>query len=156
VIAERLEAKSYLHSGLVITLTDETASPAATQTFEHAAGIAEYLPKVVAERGKAGVPPGGTVFYLQKEPGAGGGGLELALQWTEATDELVKSYVNSVPTPSGGTHDQGLKSGVVKAWRNYVATHKLDPKGVSVAAEDIREGMVAILSLYHRDPQFQG
>jgi DNA gyrase/topoisomerase IV subunit B len=156
VIAERLEAKSYLHSGLVITLTDETASPPATQTFEHAAGIAEYLPKVVAERGKAVVPPGGAVFYLQKEPGQDGVGLELALQWTEATDELVKSYVNSVPTPSGGTHDAGLKSGVVKAWRNYVSTHKLDPKGVTVSAEDIREGMVAILSLYHRDPQFQG
>jgi DNA gyrase subunit B/topoisomerase-4 subunit B len=156
VIAERLEAKSYLHSGLVITLRDETASPPAEHTFEHAAGIAEYLPKVIAERGKAVVPPGAAVFYLQKEPGTDGVGLELALQWTEATDELVKSYVNSVPTPSGGTHDQGLKSGVVKAWRNYVSTHKLDPKGVSVTAEDIREGMVAVLSLYHRDPQFQG
>jgi len=157
VIAERLEAKSYLHRGLVIVLKDETQKPAAEQTFHHEQGIAEYLPKVIAERGKAVVPPGGAVFYLQKEPsGADGLGLELALQWTESTDELVKSYVNSVPTPIGGTHDQGLKAGIVKAVRNYVATHKLDPKGVNVLAEDIREGMVAILSLYHRDPQFQG
>jgi len=157
VIAERLEAKSYLHRGLVIVLKDETQKPAVEQTFHHEQGIAEYLPKVIAERGKAVVPPGGAVFYLQKEPsGADGLGLELALQWTESTDELVKSYVNSVPTPIGGTHDQGLKAGIVKAVRNYVATHKLDPKGVNVLAEDIREGMVAILSLYHRDPQFQG
>jgi DNA gyrase subunit B len=157
VIAERLEAKSYLHRGLVIVFKDETQKPAVEQTFQHEQGIAEYLPKVVGERGKAIVPPGGAVFYLQKEPsGADGLGLELALQWTESTDELVKSYVNSVPTPMGGTHDQGLKGGVVKAVRNYMSTHKLDPKGVNVLAEDIREGMVAILSLYHRDPQFQG
>ena len=156
VIAERLEAKSYLHSGLVITFKDQTQSPAVEKTFEHAAGIAEYLPKVISERGKSVVPPGGAVFYLEKEAGGDGLGLELALQWTESTDELVKSYVNSVPTPSGGTHDQGLKAGVVKAVRNYMATHKLEPKGVSVTAEDIREGMIAILSVYHRDPQFQG
>ncbi|MCA9135056.1 MAG: DNA topoisomerase IV subunit B, partial [Planctomycetales bacterium] len=102
---------------------------------------------------KAVVPPGAQVFFLAKE---GEVGVELALQWTEATDELVKSYVNSVPTPMGGTHDQALKAGVVKAMRNYIATHKLEPKGVSLLAEDIREGMVAILSVYHRDPQFQG
>ncbi len=162
VVAERLEAKSYLHSGLVITFRDETGSSASgsdaggrpiVQVFEHAAGIAEYLPKVIAERKKAVVPPGGQVFFMSKD---GEVGIELALQWTESTEELIKSYVNSVPTPSGGTHDQGFKSGLVKAVRNYMSTHKLDPKGVSITAEDIREGVVAILSVYHRDPQFQG
>ncbi len=154
VIAERLEAKSYLHSGLLITLKDETASPPVVRTFEHASGIAEYLPRVIAERGKSVVPPGGAVFFLSKEGDELG--LELALQWTESTEEMVKSYVNSVPTPMGGTHDQGLKNGIVKAMRNFMSTHNLEPKGVSILAEDIREGMVAILSVYHRDPQFQG
>jgi len=153
VIAERLEAKSYLHSGLVITLKDETAKPVVTQTFEHAAGIAEYLPKVIADRGKAVIPPGAPVFFMTKD---GEVGLELALNWTESTEETIKSYVNSVPTPSGGTHDQGLKTGLVKAVRNFISTHKLDPKGVTLTAEDIREGVTAILSVYHRDPQFQG
>ena len=102
------------------------------------------------------VPPGGAVFYLQKEPsGADGLGLELALQWTEATDELVKSYVNSVPTPNGGSHENGLKSAVVKAVRNYLAINNLVPRGLSVAAEDVREGMVAILSCFLPHPQFQ-
>ena len=78
------------------------------------------------------------------------------MQWTEATDETVKSYVNSVPTSMGGTHDSGFKSAVVKAMRNYIATHGLDPKGVTLTAEDIREGMVAVLSTYVHDPQFQG
>ncbi|MBV8756018.1 MAG: type IIA DNA topoisomerase subunit B [Deltaproteobacteria bacterium] len=155
LIAERLEAKSYLHSGLEIVFHDETKSPVATQTFVHPQGIAEFLPKLVADRNKQPVPPGGTVFYMEKHDGDARIGLELALQWTEATDDLIKTYVNSVPTPDGGTHDAGLRSAIVKAIRNYIATHKLDPKGVTLTAEDIREGVVAVLSTYVHDPQFQ-
>ncbi|HUS32328.1 MAG TPA: DNA topoisomerase IV subunit B [Kofleriaceae bacterium] len=155
LIAERLEAKSYLHGGLVLTFTDETKSPATTQEFVHPQGIAEFLPKLVAERGKTPVPPSGTVFYMEKRDDEARLGIELALQWTESTDDLIKSYVNSVPTSDGGTHDTGLRSAVVKAIRNYIATHKLEPKGVTLTAEDIREGLVAVLSSYVHDPQFQ-
>ncbi len=155
LIAERLEAKSYLHGGLEIILHDETQSPALTHRFVHEKGIAEFLPKLVTERGKGQVPPAGGVFYLQKDDKDARLALELALQWTEATDDLIKTYVNSVPTPDGGTHDAGLRSAIVKAIRNYIATHKLDPKGVTLTAEDIREGVVAVLSTYVHDPQFQ-
>jgi DNA gyrase subunit B/topoisomerase-4 subunit B len=155
LIAERLEAKSYLHGGLEIIFHDETQSPALTHRFVHEKGIAEYLPKLVTERGKAQVPPAGGVFYLQKDDKDARLALELALQWTESTDDLIKTYVNSVPTPDGGTHDAGLRAAIVKAIRNYIATHKLDPKGVTLTAEDIREGVVAVLSTYVHDPQFQ-
>jgi len=154
LIAERLEAKSYLHGGLEILFHDETKSPVMTHRFVHEKGITEFLPKLVAERNKQPVGGGG-VFYLQKEDKDAQLGLELALQWTEATDDLIKTYVNSVPTPDGGTHDSGLRSAIVKAIRNYIATHKLDPKGVTLTAEDIREGVVAVLSTYVHDPQFQ-
>src|SRR4029079_17301654 len=53
------------------------------------------------------------------------------------------------------THDAGFRAAVVKAIRNYIATHKLEPKGVTLSAEDIREGVVALLSTYVHDPQFQ-
>jgi DNA gyrase/topoisomerase IV subunit B len=155
LIAERLEAKSYLHGGLEIVFTDETKAPPQVQTFVHPQGIAEYLPKLVAERGKTPVPPSGTVFYVEKRDDNARLGIELALQWTESTDDLIKTYVNSVPTPDGGTHDVGFRAAVVKAIRNYIATHKLDPKGVTLTAEDIREGVVAVLSTYVHDPQFQ-
>ncbi len=155
LIAERLEAKSYLHGGLVLTFTDETKSPVVKQEFVHPQGIAEYLPKLVAERNKTPVPPSGGVFYIEKRDDEARLGVELAMQWTEATDDLIKSYVNSVPTPDGGTHDAGLRSAIVKAIRNYISTHKLDPKGVTLTAEDIREGVVAVLSTYVHDPQFQ-
>ncbi len=153
VIAERLEAKSYLHRGVKITYKDNASKPKTSVTYEHKNGIAEYLIKVVSDRGKGMIPTDATGFHLEKE---GALPLELALTWTESTDELIKSYVNGVPTHSGGTHDLGLKSGIVKAVRNYISTHKLVPKSLSLTAEDIREGMVAILSVYVEDPQFQG
>ena len=155
LVAERLEAKSYLHGGLEIVFTDETKSPPVIQTFAHPQGIAEYLPKLVSERGKTSVPPTGAVFYVEKRDDDAKLGIELALQWTESTDDLIKTYVNSVPTPDGGTHDTGFRQAIVKAIRNYIATHKLDPKGVTLTAEDIREGVVAVLSTYVHDPQFQ-
>jgi DNA gyrase/topoisomerase IV subunit B len=154
-IAERLETKSYLHGGLEIVFRDETKSPPVETTFVHPQGIAEYLPKLVADRAKQPVPPGGGVFYVEKRDDDAQLGIELALQWTESPDDHIKTYVNSVPTPDGGTHDTGLKAAIVKAVRNYISTHKLDPKGVTLTAEDIREGVVALLSTYVHDPQFQ-
>jgi len=78
------------------------------------------------------------------------------LQWTEATDEHIRSYVNGIPTGSGGTHDNGLRAGLGKAVRNYIDTHNLSPKGVTLTSEDIREGLTGILSLFIEEPQFQG
>jgi len=82
--------------------------------------------------------------------------LDLALQWTEATDEHLRSYVNGIPTGSGGTHENGMRAGLGKAMRNYIDTHNLSPKGVTLTAEDIREGMTGVLSVFVAEPQFQG
>jgi DNA gyrase/topoisomerase IV subunit B len=149
-IRERLEAKTYLHRGLRAVFVDETQKPARRDEFTHEGGLADWLTHVVRERGKA---TAGGAFNLARE---GEPRLELALVWTEATDEHVRSYVNGILTPSGGTHENGLRSGVTKAVRNYVETHELLPKGVAVTAEDIREGLVALLSAYVLEPQFQG
>jgi DNA gyrase subunit B/topoisomerase-4 subunit B len=82
--------------------------------------------------------------------------LDLALQWTESTDEHLRSYVNGIPTASGGTHENGFRSGLGKAIRNYIDTHGLSPKGVTLTADDIREGLVGALSIFIKEPQFQG
>jgi DNA gyrase subunit B/topoisomerase-4 subunit B len=153
LIRDRLEARSYLHRGMEVVFRDQTAEPPSEVTFKHDGGIAEYLGKVVQERAKPTVPAAGGQFYKANEDDPR---MEVALLWTEATDEHVRSYVNGIPTPNGGTHEAGLRSGVVKAVRNYIETHDLTPKGVTLTAEDIREGMVAILSVYVVDPQFQG
>ncbi len=153
LIAERLEAKSYLHKGMEVVFRDDTQRPHTENTWRADGGIADYLPKLVGQRNKPTVPATGAQFYVSRDNGVR---LECALAWTEATDEYIRSYVNGIPTSAGGTHEAGLRSGVVKAVRNYIETHNLTPKGVSLTAEDIREGMVAVLSTYVSEPQFQG
>jgi DNA gyrase subunit B/topoisomerase-4 subunit B len=146
----RLDAKTFLHKGLKITFKDELAGT--SDVYEHEGGIADFLTKVVADRGKAPTTP--QMFYCQRE--TDGLRLEMAMQWTESTDETIRSYVNGIPTTSGGTHEQGFRSAIVKAVRTFMETAKLEPKGVSVTAEDIREGITAVLSIYISEPQFQG
>jgi len=80
-------------------------------------------------------------FYADRQDGFI---VECALAWTESTAERILSFVNGIPTPSGGTHENGLKNGLVKAVRNYLSVQNLIPKGLTIAAEDIREGLVAI------------
>ncbi len=152
-VRDRLEAKSYLHRGMTVVFRDESALPATVVEYRHEGGISDYLAKIVADRGKAVVPTGWSGFALDRDNGIR---CELALIWTESTEEHVKSYVNGIPTHGGGTHEAGLRSGVVKALRNYIATHELAPKGVTLNAEDLREGLTAILSLYLLHPQFEG
>ncbi|MFO0697148.1 MAG: DNA topoisomerase IV subunit B [Polyangiales bacterium] len=148
-VRETLEAKTYLHRGLRISLRDEASGK--TEDFEHPNGIVDYLGKLVRERGKPGVHP--TAFALDRD---GDFRMEVALQWTESTDEVLKSYANGIPTPMGGTHENGLRAALGKAIRNYMDTHNITLKGVKITAEDIREGIVGILSVYVQEPQFQG
>ena len=148
-IAEHLDAKAYLHKGLKLIYRNEAANE--RLVFEHPGGIVDYLGKLVSERGKT--PVHATAFTMEF---ANGVRIELAMQWTEATDESLRSYANGIPTASGGTHESGLKQAVVKAVRAYLATKKIAPRGVTLSAEDIREGMVAVISVYVREPQFQG
>ena len=109
------------------------------------------LKKIVAERGAKPVHEMPFVLTRDASPR-----LDLVLQWTEATDEHVRSYVNGIPTGSGGTHENGLRAGLGKAVRNYIDTHNLSPKGVTLTAEDIREGLTGVFSLFIEEPQFQG
>jgi DNA gyrase subunit B/topoisomerase-4 subunit B len=149
VIRERLEVASYLHKGLKVVFEDETTK---TRTvFEHADGLVDYLKTIVAARGSK--PVHDVPFTLMKDEGLR---IDLVLQWTEATEEHIRSYVNGIPTGSGGTHESGLRSGIGKAMRNFIDTHNLSPKGVTLTAEDIREGLTGVLSIFIAEPQFQG
>ncbi len=149
VVKQRLEAKSYLHRGLRIAFRDEQTKE--KLEYEHPGGIVEFLGKIVGDSGQPAIPP--APFTLERnEPLR----LEVALTWTEAPSESIRSYANGIPTQNGGTHDAGLKQAVTKAVRNYMTAHDLTPKGVTITAEDIREGLVALISVYVAEPQFQG
>ena len=156
VIRERLEVASYLHKGLRITFENEAAGPGEPkrEAFQHEEGLGDYLKKILEERKSR--PVHDAPFLLEKEHDESGMRLNLVLQWTESTDEHLRSYVNGIPTGSGGTHENGLRAGLGKAIRNFIDTHNLSPKGVTLTADDIREGMTGVLSLFIKEPQFQG
>jgi DNA gyrase subunit B/topoisomerase-4 subunit B len=149
LIKDRLEVASFLHKGVKVVFDDETSKQ--KTTFEHANGLLDYLKKIVTDRGAKAVHE--TPFVLNRDEGLR---IDLVLQWTEATDEHIRSYVNGIPTGSGGTHENGLRAGIGKAVRNFIDTHNLSPKGVTLVAEDIREGLTGVLSIFVQEPQFQG
>jgi DNA gyrase subunit B len=148
-IRERLEIASYLHKNVKVIFEDESTNT--RETFQHEDGIEAYLRKIVADEHLKAIHE--SPFAVNKENGVR---LDLALQWTESTDERIRSYVNGIPTGSGGTHEYGLRAGVGKAVRNFIDTHSLSPKGVTLTAEDIREGLTGVLSIFLAEPQFQG
>jgi DNA gyrase subunit B/topoisomerase-4 subunit B len=149
LIRERLEIVSYIHKGVRVAF--ENLADGHKEVFQHEEGLTDFLRKIVADRGSK--PVHETPFTLSRETSPR---LDLVLQWTEATDEHVRSYVNGIPTASGGTHENGLRAGLGKAVRNYIDTHNLSPKGVTLTAEDIREGLTGVLSIFIEEPQFQG
>lgn len=148
-IRHRLEIASFLHRGIKVHFIDDVNKK--KETFFHEQGIVDYLGKVLVER--SAKPIHDTPFTLSVDKPER---VELAVQWTESTDEHLRSYVNGIPTGNGGTHENGFRSGLNKAVRNYFEMHNLIPRGVKITPDDIREGMVGILSLFIAEPQFQG
>ncbi|HEV3143049.1 MAG TPA: DNA topoisomerase IV subunit B [Gemmataceae bacterium] len=149
LIRSRLEDMSYVHSSLKITFKNEITK----ETFDlsHLGGIPEYLERLINDGQKPKVTE--SPFLLSRQNGEK---IEIALQWTQSTDEAIRSYVNGIRTADGGTHEGGFKSAIVKAIRNFMETHDVKAKGLEITANDIREGIVGVLSVFVRDPQFQG
>src|SRR2546428_820339 len=134
----KFEAKNYYHSGGLHGVAASLVTP---------------LPgKLVA----AVAPDRAERELLAIQKGQDGLALDCALAWTEASEERVLSYVNSIPTTSGGAHENGLRAGRAKAVRNYLTLPNLVPRGITIAAEDVREGLVAVLAIKIPQPQFQG
>jgi len=150
VVRERLEARSYLHGGVQIAFEDKVGKK--SHLFEHPKGIADYLPVLVTQRDRRASHK--EPFVFSKD--AGQLRVEVALQWTDGLDFYLRSYVNGIRTASGGTHESGLNGAVVKGVRAFMEAKKISVKGITVGSEDIREGVVGLLSCYVREPQFQG
>lgn len=152
LIRENLEVKTYLNRRLRIVFRNE--GDGTRLEFVHEGGIAEYLQALVkAEKAR---PVHADAFSLVQEQLKDGSRMEVSLQWTEAPRELVKSFVNGIPTRDGGTHEQGMKDAVRSAVRSYMDTHGLIPKNLDISADDVREGLFVIVNLFLVDPQFQG
>ena len=146
----RLETISYLHKGLKVVFVDEAGGT--RETFQHEDGLQDYLKAIAAQRRATPIHP--DAFAVEKETPEGR--VDVVLAWTESTDEHLRSHVNGIPTAGGGSHESGLKSGINKALRNHIDTHNLTPRGVKISPDDIREGLLGVISVFIGEPQFQG
>lgn len=133
-IRELLRQKAFLNPGLLIIFKTETGE----ESFKFDDGLTAYVKELIDE------PVGGEIFYLEKKDRLR---VSVAFAWTENTDEKILSFANGIPTNDGGTHVDGFKSGLLKSVRNYLATHDILPKGIKLSADDIREGLVAVVSV---------
>ncbi len=149
-IRQHLEDISYIHAGLKINFNDEVRG----EKFQlhHPEGIAGYLTRIIDEDKRR--PVHEAVFSADKDEDSIR--VAVVLQWTESTDEHIRSYVNGIRTRAGGTHESGLKSAIARAIKNYMEVHNIRQKGLTITPDDIREGIVAILSTFHPEPMFQG
>ena len=152
VIKEQLEVKTYLNRNLKIIFKNEGNGE--RQEYHHEGGIAEFLETLIKQDKSRSVQE--NVFVVAQDEIEDGVRVEIALQWTEAPREMVRSFVNGIPTRDGGTHEQGFKDAVRSAVRAYMDTHDLLPRKLDISADDIREGLYAIVNLFMVEPQFQG
>lgn len=144
-----LKAKAVLCAGLSLSLTQEANSQ--TQTWCYEGGLAAYLQESVAGLSFFPEKPFEAHFEGEKEQAS------WALLWLPEGGELLsESYVNLIPTPQGGTHVNGLRSGLLEAMRDFCEVRNLLPRGVKLASEDIWEQCTYVLSLKMQDPQFSG
>ncbi|NOY26340.1 MAG: type IIA DNA topoisomerase subunit B [Oligoflexia bacterium] len=149
-IREHLEICAYLNRGLKIVFKDDVKGQ--REELQHQGGVVDFLDHVIADQGVTRLP--GATWHLDRPDDPR---LEIALAWTDAPRDRIRSFVNGIPTADGGTHEQGLKDGIAKAVRNFIDTHdKSVPRGIKITADDIREGVFVICSVFLAEPQFQG
>ena len=151
IIAEALEARSWLHK-VKIVFKDRTSGT--VYRYDHTDGSLDgFLAQIVGEEPRASGWEENIFAYTKNE---GEVPVDIAVLWSQNGGEQVKSFVNGINTPQGGTHDLGLKAGIVKAVRNYMEIHGVQPKGLKLSTEDIRDGLRAIVSVRVAEPQFKG
>ena len=148
-LAPALRAKAVLCPGLRVTLKDEKKQEKAEWCYEE--GIANYLSDTTS--GFSVIPE---IPFTIQFAGATEA-VDCAIQWlSEGGELLTESYVNLIPTPQGGTHVNGLRSGLLEALREFCEIRSLLPRGIKLNAEDIWEQCCFVLSAKLRDPQFSG
>jgi len=158
-IAALLRAKAMLLPGVKFSLGIEKNKKIQLQTWHFPEGIKGYFESAIA-----GLDPVASTFlgerYItaqsESDNFAEGEGSMWAIAWTADGDPVTESYVNMIPTRSGGTHVAGLREGVYNAIRNFIDLHAMGQRGLKVVPEDVWSRASYVLAVKMLDPQFKG
>ena len=143
-----LRAKAVLCAGLTVRLLDEATGEKDEWHYED--GLRDYLRSMLS--GGEYLPNDLYLGSLQRETGA----VDFALAWLPEGELTQESYVNLIPTIQGGTHVNGLRSGLTEALREFCDIRNLLPRGIKLAPEDVWDRLSFVLSVKMQDPQFSG
>src|SRR5262245_18148938 len=155
-LSERLREKAFLNKGIKITIVDERSDAEKKHEFLYEGGIAEFVKHLNKNKNVLHSKP----MYFEKAANPAEGddlAIEVAIQYNDAYDEKVFSFANNINTVDGGTHLSGFRSALSKAISRYSQTANLikDFKG-GLTGDDVREGLVAVISVKIPQPQFEG
>ena len=146
ILTKRIRELSFLNQGIGISVLDERTGK--TQNFKSEGGLNEFVKHLTGKKETVGTP-----FYAQAN--MKGIGVEVAVQWTNTYRENVQCFTNNIPQGDGGTHLAGFRGGLTRVIKNFIKKEDLmRKKEVEITGEDVREGMVAIISLKMPDPKF--
>jgi DNA gyrase subunit B len=150
VLVRRLRETAYLNGGLKICYKNEHTGTKEEFFFE--GGIADYVSYLSSSR--TGVYPSKPFFFDNK---SGKVNVQVAFQYSEDDDEAIYTYANNIYTSDGGTHLSGFKTSITRIVNQFArSTSVLKEKEPNLSGEDIREGIVAIVSVRLPQPQFEG
>jgi topoisomerase-4 subunit B len=150
------KAKAYLFGGVEIrwscdkSLIEGTDVPE-KDSFHFEAGLRDYLASNIEKRTRVHKD----IFAGKSEKKSGHGAVEWAVAWIADEDGFVNSYCNTIPTPDGGTHENGLRNALLKSLKDY-ADRTGNKRANAITADDVMDGATAIVSVFIRDPEFQG
>lgn len=146
----RIQQLAFLNKGIKLTITDERPSEPITQIYQYEGGIIEYVNFLVGNRQKVNQE----IIYMEKE--VDGITFEIAMQYFDSYSTNLFSFANNIPTHEGGMHEDGFKLALTRLINSYAKTNNMFKKDESLIGEDVREGLTAIISIKHPDPQFEG
>ena len=142
-----LRAKAVLCRGLHVSFFDEAEGE--TEEWCYESGLSDYLLSLLEKQTLLPNPPFASEFSAATEAA------EWALCWpTEKQEQISESYVNLIPTSQGGTHVNGLRTGLSEAVREFCEFRNLLPRGVKLAPDDVWDGCAVVLSVKLQEPQF--
>jgi DNA gyrase subunit B len=149
-LAQRMREMAFVTRGVTIRLVDERVQPFPSQmTFYFEGGVESFVRYLNRNR-----DPLHDVVYAEQQ--VDGTGIEVALQYTDAYAESVYAFANTIHTVDGGTHLTGLRSGLTRTINDYARkAGLLKEKDPNFSGEDVREGLTAIVSVKHPEPQFE-
>ena len=151
IVAKRLRELAFLNKGVCITLTDKREEQEVRKEYKYDGGIVDFVKWL--NEGKTPVYPE-PVYVTGERDGIL---IEFAIQHTDSYTESVFSFVNNIPTPEGGMHEIGFKSGITKVLNDFARSNNyLKDKDPNFMGEDFREGMTAILSIKMKNVEFEG